>query len=434
MRACAYVGQRRFTLEQASLLALHLPTANGQNRVMIRLPARPVPSARKRGPAVALAAGVALACGAPPTSRLAAQQTFSLPPSSPSPTPAPAGPADERAGVAIPPRPVPTARPTATPAPAPAPAPTVAPSSAPAPAPGAALPAAPRPTPTAAPNTTPNAGQPRPALTPQATPGTVPEASATLAPAPQDTAPPPGTAGAPLTLPPNAAPQAEETTTDTIIALPEWPMIAAAGGLGVAVLLGGAALLRRRRKPKVPRLAAHPAAAAPESVTAPDLSDLVLKLDVTSATRSVMMFTLGYRLTIANRSGKAVNDLTSAAQLVCARASAAVAGSNGPSVGSAQALGGIERIGPHQARSISGEVQLPLSAIQPLRQGSTPLFVPLVHVTLEAEGQRAVTRTFVIGTPSASGRVHPIPMDQGPGGITGLVAQGIAVPPASAAA
>ena len=164
---------------------------------------------------------------------------------------------------------------------------------------------------------------------------------------------------------------------------------------------------------------------------APDLADLHLSLDITTATRSVMMFTVHYRLNIANRSARAVADTRVAVQMVCARASANSPGANAASVGAEQALGETPRIGPHQARSIIGEVQMPLSAIQPLRQGTTPLFVPLIHVTIEAEGQPALTRTFVIGTPSASGRVHPIQLDQPPGGIAGLVAQAVAVPAGS---
>jgi Meckel syndrome type 1 protein len=43
-------------------------------------------------------------------------------------------------------------------------------------------------------------------------------------------------------------------------------------------------------------------------------------------------------------------------------------------------------------------------------------------------------RTFVIGTPSPSGRVHPIALDVPPGGIPGLIAQAVALPPPPASA
>ena len=221
-------------------------------------------------------------------------------------------------------------------------------------------------------------------------------------------------------------------------ALPDWwPW--AAGGLGALALLAGGALLRRRRKPKVLRLAS-PVSLTQADAPAQSLPHLDLALEITGATRSVMMFTLQYRLTIANRSDRAVSDLALALQLACARASkdpnADGLGGNAPSLGAAQRTGLIERVGPHQSRTFTGEVQLPLAEILPLRQGMMPLFVPLVHVTLEGEGQRALTRSFVIGTPSANGagRVHPIPLDQPPGTIAGLVAQSITIPAVSAAA
>jgi hypothetical protein len=239
---------------------------------------------------------------------------------------------------------------------------------------------------------------------------------------PQETAP-----AAPVA---EAEPEAEAGGADRL--LPKWWPYAA-GALGVLALLGGG-MLAWRRRPGVLRLAAPPSMA--EAAPATDLPRIDLTLEITGATRSVMMFTLNYRVILANRSERAACDLALAVQLACARAAPQ---GNGTPAGAAQALARIERIGPHQARSIAGEVQLPLAAVLPLRQGSRPLFVPLVHITIESESQRALTRSFVIGTPSASGaaRVHPIPLDQPPGTVPGLIAQPIAVPavpPASAAA
>ncbi len=389
---------------------------------MIRPPARLV-----------LAACAALALAAPLAAQASGQEspgTFSLPPPSPTPTPAPAGPNDERAGVVIPPRTAPRPRIT--------PVPVLTPEELASPSPRAAPTPAPTPAQTPAPNRATTGNPPLPAASPAptltATPSVSPAAAPSAVPPSGDPlALPPGIPGTlPETGPVAAAPPAENT--DTIFAFPAWEIFAA-GGVGALAVLGAGLLVWRRRKPKVLRLASHSAsasgaAAARAAEGGPDLADLHLALDVTTATRSLMMFTLGYRLNIANRSGRAVTDMRVAVQLVCARAS----GANVPSAGAAQALGEVPRIGPHQARSIMGEVQLALSAIQPLRQGITPLFVPLVHVTIEAEGQPALTKTFVIGTPSASGRVHPIKLDQPPGGIAGLVAQAVAIPSASAAA
>lgn len=214
------------------------------------------------------------------------------------------------------------------------------------------------------------------------------------------------------------------------LALPAWwPW--AAGALGGLAVLIGALALWRRRTPGVLRLAPPPPGME-GTASVPALPRLDLSMEVTGATRSLMMFTLSYRLTLANRTDSAVSDLRVAVQLACARRNE----SNAPSPGAAQQLAQVERVGPHQSRSIAGEVQLPLSAITPLRQGSVSLFIPLLHLTIEGEGQQALTRSFVIGTPStaSAARLHPIALGTPPGSIPGLRAQAVDVPVVSAAA
>lgn len=385
---------------------------------MIRLPARPAafPLAPAAAAALLLPWLPVTAQDAPPSG------SFDLPAPSPTPAPAPAGPADERAGVAIPPRAVPTIAPTAAPTPLPArlPPPVVPPLRQAQPNDWPAPEPRPAPRASAAPTATPPAPRASATAAPAETPGAVNE----------PWAPPPA---APL---PDAVPDAAITEidgSDNTATLPAWWPLAA-GVMAALALLGGGAWLWGRRKPKVLRIAAPAAAPAAPSDDPPRLD---LTLDITGATRSLMMFTIRYRLNIANRSERAVTDLSAAMQLVCARASTGArtgTAPNAPSPGSAQALAQIDRVGPHQSRSITGEVQLPLSAIAPLRQGTKPLFVPLVHATIEGQHQRALTKSFVIGTPSASGRVHPIPLDVQAGAINGLVAQAIAVPAPPAAA
>lgn len=359
-----------------------------------------------RPPAALIALGLATAATAP----LAAQTapgSFTLPEPTPTPSPPPAGPADERSGVAIPPRVQPEAAPTVTatpviqPLPQPTPSPSRSPTRAPAPTPAAA---------------------PTPAVesTPVAAAADQPEQSAALPAEPV----PPATPASPA--PPATTPLPAETSALGASVLPDWWPYAA-GGLGALALLGGSALAWRRRKPAVLRLAAPLAAGGSRAADDTALPRLDLTLEITGATRSVMMFTLGYRLTVANRTERAVNDLGVAVQLASAQRGA----DNAPAPGAAQRLDRIARVGPHQARSITGEVQLPLSAISLLRQGNAPLFIPLLHVTLEGEGQSAMSRSFVIGPPSASGagRVHPVLLDAPPGGIPGLIAQPLSQPP-----
>ena len=365
---------------------------------------------------IAVAASLAL-----PLAAQTQPEPFTLPTATPTPSPAPAGPADERAGVAIPPRAQPTAQPSATPEPRPT--------------------ASPRAlaTPILQPPPSPSPAQ----RAPEPSVGTGADgAEVDLPPLP------PGMfddgmsdnpqfvpRGAPQTNAPDplASPELPAGTAPALSsALPAWWPYAAGGAGALALLLGGAAMLWRRRKPHTLHLAAPLAAAA-----APDLADeqprLDLTLEIIAATRSVMMFTVEYRLTIANRSQRAVTDVNAAVQLACARAGANMGAGNAASPGAAQSLAKIDRVGPHQARSITGQAQLPLSAIAPLRQGTAPLFIPLAHLTLEGSGLRALAKSFVIGTPSASGtgRVHPILLDQPPGAIPGLVAQPINIPPVS---
>lgn len=184
--------------------------------------------------------------------------------------------------------------------------------------------------------------------------------------------------------------------------------------------LGLAALILRRRGPKLLRLAAPPAGTVSDPAAPPRID---LTLDITGATRSVMMFTLQYRLNLANRGERAANDIDVAVELAPARAASAAPATV------ARRSARVDRIGPHQSRSITGEVQLPLSTITPMRQGRSPVFVPLLHVAIEGEGLM-FTRSFVIGQPSTSGtgRLHPILLDTPPGSIPSLRAQTIAIP------
>jgi len=366
-------------------------------------------------PPVRLLACAAAALVLPLPVAAAPPDGYTLPEPTPTPAPAPAGPADERAGVAIPPRAIPA--PQITPAPMLAPEPTRAPASAPARAPSPqALPPVP-----AAPRSD-AATVPVPPL--DAAPDDTLEGAVPNAPPP---APPPLPVPVPVPVPDAPAP------AQTAATLPAWwPW--AAGALGGLALLGGGLLLWRRRPPKVLRLAALPpgiAAAAPVPALPQPDTTLDITLDITGATRSVMMVSLHYRLTLANRTPGAVSKLSAAVQIVSARRR----DRNAASPGAAQQLQTIDRIGPHQSRSITGTVQLPVAGLAILRQGSAAMFIPLAHVTVEGDRQSALTRSFVIGTPSTSGtgKLHPIRLDTPPGSIPGLRAQAVAIPAVCAA-
>lgn len=359
----------------------------------------PLPLIRHSAALIALAAAVPLAAQATPGG------SFSLPEPTPTPTPAPAGPADEVAGVAIPPRSV--AQPRI------APAPVLVPEASPSPRPAPLRPPPPRPSasPAAPPAPTASAPVPAPANTPAPLP------------TPEATPEPGATPGFKAFTPPAETAPAEQPSEPLGNTVLDWRWLAA-GGLLLATLLGGW-LLWRRRKPKVLRLAA-PVAAKEEEDAEPALPRIDISVEIPGSSRSVMTFTLRYRINLANRSDRAVNDLAVAVQVTTARQGQ----SNAAPLAAAQNVTRVERIGPHQSRSISGEVQLPFAGIAPVMQGRTMLFIPLLHVTLEGEGQQALARSFVIGTPGATdGRVQPLRMDMLPGSAPELRARAIEAPP-----
>lgn len=366
--------------------------------------------------------------------------SFQLPTPSPSPTPAPQGPVDVRSGVPIGPRSIPT-RPSPTLTPAPTAAATASTSASEresaATTPSASTGSAGR---QAEPSTSAASRSTGGEATSQGAPQRAGDdanlsggrendendVSSTTEPTQLDGTPS-DTIAADSSAPTDLASDDGDTgaLSSSFDVAKNWPWIGGLAGLAVLLIVGW--LWRRRRASAQPLQIEPPKvdrANEPQEVSAaPDR--LNLTLDIISATRSVMMLTVDFRVTFANRTDRAVRDLTLSGQL----ASAQRGGTNAPPAGAGQPIGKIERIGPHQSRSLSGKVQMPMSEVVPLRQGTKPILVPLLHLTLEGAGQTAASRTYVVGLPSATGqgRVHPIPLDVPPGGLPDLKVREIAV-------
>ncbi|MFN3989857.1 MAG: hypothetical protein ACK4IS_06330 [Erythrobacter sp.] len=344
--------------------------------------------------AAPLAASPPAAAPSPTTMPL---PTFDLPPG-PTTTPEPARPQPQ-----IQPQAQPQAEARPSPLPVPVPVPVPAPTSAPSPA------ASPAPSPA---TTTTRTGDP------------LPGAEATQP--PPGEAPPTGLPVSPPELPASAAAAPNSSALGASLLPAWWPLAAGVlAGLGVMAIL---LLAQRIRKPRVPRLAA-PAPRAADHAGAdsePAPAKLDCQLAILAATRSVMMFTIEYRLEIANRSPRAVRDLQVTARLGYPGRT----GEEAALVPSAESIQTIERIGPHQSRSITGTLRLPLAEIAPIRQGASPLLIPLLHMILEGAGHPRETRLFVAGTPSPAnlGRLQPIRLDTTPGGIAGVRALPVNAP------
>jgi hypothetical protein len=319
--------------------------------------------------------------------------------------------------------PVSAAPPAVVDLPAPQPAPSAAPSPVPAPAPLELPPAAAERQPVAA--ATPRAAAPVIAPPRDAAPGagdTPADSTAAGDTLTTQTLPEPA---APFALPSEiaaspAAPADPSSALGGSVLPGWWPW--AAGALVAILALSGVLLTMRRRRPKVLRLAA-PATGTGQGTNAAAAADqapvrLDCQFDILAAARSMMMFTIEFRLEIANRSPRAVRDLAVTTRL-------GYPGRTGEETALAQTaenIQTIERIGPHQSRSITGTLRLPLSEIAPIRQGAAPLLIPLIHALLESPDLPRETRMFVAGTPSPAnlGRLQPIRLDIAPGGITGL--------------
>ncbi len=190
----------------------------------------------------------------------------------------------------------------------------------------------------------------------------------------------------------------------------------------IAVLLFGVfGWLYTRRQTAPSAVIERPTVSGAIALKSIEDAKLALTLDVVGATRSLRMFTVDYRLRVANRSARAVRELAVTPELSSARKGndelrgPAVAHGTGETVR-------IDRVGPHQSEVITGTVQLPVGEIRPLLQGSKPLFVPIMKVQLRLPGLAPAVHTFIIGLPSATSatRLHPLELDLPPGGLPRL--------------
>lgn len=362
---------------------------------------------------------------------------FSLPPSTPTPTPDPRvqGPVDREGPVVLRPRVIPTETP------APAPTPTSAPTAAATPAPRVTLPARTAPSSTAA--------TPRSAAPAQTAPTTV--QSAPVAPAADVAAPPVATSAAGSVLGNLAAPAAPSISppstamADSGDGFALWPWLLAL----VAALAAAAGLYFWRNRqtqlagvpqielppvaprapapapaPKpiaaptpTPRAAATPSAAMPPAA-APRTADSPLSLEAmpVQLSRSLMNATFAYKLTLANRGDTPIENVAIGADLVTAHTSVPMEQQVSRSDTELPEMGRIGSIAPGEKVELPGELRLPINAIRTVRQGSAQLYVPLLRVRASAAGVAPSARTFIVGTlpDDSAKKLQPFRLDEMP--------------------
>ncbi len=328
-----------------------------------------------------------------------AQDTFSLPAGTPSPTNRPAGPVDSDAPIVVP-------RPSASSTGAPAP-------------PQATTPAKPPPRPSRVTRPEPATARPQPAPMVTASPAAVaPEPSATAAELPSKA--------------PAAAPAVAADSKSDWVA---FAMGALFGALVLLAAVGGLLWRRRERHLSAPASPIKPAPApapkaAPPPRPQPQAQPATDALQITLRARrldaSLVATTLAYDLRITNHGPATLNALAIEGDMVAAHASLPVEQQIANPANRLELRHALLELAPGASAEFTGELRLPLAAITPIKAGNSAYFVPLARLRLaavEADSQPLVlAQTFVIGelpeAPNAA--LRPFRLDLGPRTFTRL--------------
>jgi hypothetical protein len=192
------------------------------------------------------------------------------------------------------------------------------------------------------------------------------------------------------------------------------------GALALAGLIGGALRWRRRSAGTRTQIIDKPVVARHGAANddQPAVSADALKVELTAVklTRSFRNATLAYRITLHNRSARALEQVAVAGELIGAHGSQPLENQIASCGAELPELHRVERLSLGQSRTLDGTLTLPLEAIVPIRQGSAALFVPLFRLVVAGTGMEPLARTFVVGQPSAgaTGRLTPFRLDEPP--------------------
>lgn len=203
-----------------------------------------------------------------------------------------------------------------------------------------------------------------------------------------------------------------------------WPWLAA---LAAAIaVLGGFFYWRRRGTSATPATIAAPApatgavaGAGPQPTPAPPTAPrawLEINARALHLRRSMMNASLAYRLTVINRSGGALENVSIEADLATAHGKLPVEQQLASPASALTPRHAIERLAPGERVELEGEIQIPLSTVKVIQQGKALLAVPLLRVRGSAGDRTAIARTWVIGqvNPQPGGKLRPFRLDAPP--------------------
>lgn len=163
--------------------------------------------------------------------------------------------------------------------------------------------------------------------------------------------------------------------------------------------------------PMAPQPAFPPAAQAP----AAEPFHTTLSFEPLGLRLSLVYATLQYRLSITAGGDLPAGHLLG--DMIGAHASIPTEQQLAPALDTLPLLKAVPSIAAGETVTLKGELQLPLSAIRPLQQGSASFFVPLVRLSLLLEGdegQLALRRVYTVGIDSAAAALSPLRLDTGP--------------------
>ncbi len=164
--------------------------------------------------------------------------------------------------------------------------------------------------------------------------------------------------------------------------------------------------------PPAPKPVVSAASAAPLVLTDESIG---LTLDVIRLSATLMNTTLAYKLTVTNHGDEPLVSIVIAGDMVAAHASLPVDQQLATDGQILELRHEIPALSSGDSVECSGEMRLPLAAINPIRSGSSLLFIPLVRFRAEA-GETSVLSAFAVGeTPrSATAGLSPFRLDLGP--------------------
>ncbi|MBU2340639.1 MAG: hypothetical protein KKE77_05290, partial [Alphaproteobacteria bacterium] len=193
-------------------------------------------------------------------------------------------------------------------------------------------------------------------------------------------------------------------------------------GLAALAALAAAAIWWRRRSPAPLRI--EPPVVRKDSAAAPAAprAALTLRPEAIRLSRSVMAATLTYRLTVLNRGTEALTNVVIEADLGSASGDRPVEEQVAIPTTALEPRHTMPRLAPGQSARFEGRLQLQLSQVGILRQGNTPLMVPLLRLRTTADGIDPQAQTLAIGQQGtgSSSRLQPFRLDEGPRGYEPL--------------